>query len=122
MSCKLCSTRPVPSCYGSPRKCAFDDSGNFTGNNWNCETANELRELMEAGSDEHSGTAYRTRYDDESIGVLATENHGFIVATWYKERGRTGQIVLMCDANTPRPITVDEAESILEWRRGRGSR
>lgn len=112
MSCELCRTRPVPSSYGSPRVCAFDDAGVFTTDNWNCETLNEIRWALPDEPGEWA--SFKSRMDDESVGVTwLADDLGWLIMTWYKGRGRVGRAVVMCDDSEPAPLRLEQAETHL---------
>lgn len=111
MACKMCNERGQTWSGGAP-KCSFEN-GVFSNEGWMCATANALRDLLpEPG--QHDYSSFRTRCDDDSLGVLWVPEFGFIVMTWYKDRGRTGQIYYMMDEGTPRPLKLSEAESAIE--------
>lgn len=95
-----------PANFGSPRGCAFL-SGTFDSDNWNCMTANALRDIVEADD------SWRVHSDDEHLGVIPWDGGRFVVLTWYKSRGRTGQIVVMSDNEPIRPLLLSEANEIL---------
>jgi len=103
---------------GSDPKCAFSN-GVFTRDNWNCATASALRGLVNVASDSN-GWKCRDDLAAGSFGVLrvpsAAEDvvKGYVVMSWYKNRGCTGQIWVMEDDNPPHPITLEEAEAILK--------
>ena len=131
-NCKLCRETPVPSYFGSPRKCSFDESGVFTSEGWNCVTANNLRDFAEQETDE----SFCIRRDDETYAALWIPPHpedvpsgkrfgpfrggGFLAMTWYKNRGRTDLIIRVDprDGGLPDkaalPLTVREAEAAIE--------
>lgn len=110
MSCRMCGERGQTWSGGAPT-CSFE-SGVFSNKGWNCATANAIRELMERGHDEHRYDCWRTRMDDESCGILWFSG-GYIVGTWYKDRGRTGMLVLMLDEQQPKPLTLEIAEAAI---------
>jgi hypothetical protein len=136
-NCKRCQKTPVPSNFGSPRKCAFNSNGIFTSDNWNCVTACELRALAGEGWDnKKDAESFFVRRDDRSYAAIWIPPHpedvpdgervgpfrggGFIAMTWYKDRGQT-EIMIRVD---PRdggmpdeaglPLTAHEAEAALE--------
>lgn len=108
----------------SPVKCAFPN-GVFSWDNWNCETVNILRTL--AGEDDKDREYFHAYHRDDmrsaSIGVLIipgedTEEddgtqQGYLIMTWYKSRGATGQAYVMCDDIKPEPLTLKTAEFII---------
>jgi hypothetical protein len=127
---------PCPRCIergkdweGDDPKCAFE-LGVFSTNNWNCATMNDLRDLVNTDCfgtevDTHSW-GYRDDMWSASFGVLripeAAHNllgnedenfQGYLVMTWYKNRGRTGQAWIVNDDEPPKPLTLLEAEAVL---------
>lgn len=104
--CKLCRTRGQ-TWVGDPPRCAFALDGKFSSDNWNCATMNELREL-----------ALPTQIwsNNESCGVVPFED-GFIVMTWYKRRGQTGNAIVMLNDNSVKPLDEETAlEAITSVR------
>jgi hypothetical protein len=106
VTCKLCASDPQPEGFLDPRKCAFK-TDEFDPDNWACATMSMLR----------FATEVHTR-NDESIAVLPISDcvesaTGFLVMTFYKQRGRTGQAYIMCDAEEPAHLTLQQAEEIL---------
>lgn len=124
-------SKPCPMCRergqtwnGAPPRCAFLD-GVFNGDNWNCATANALRDIAdEDGWGENNSDrrtwAYRDDLAAASFGVIYVDETDtdpgggyYVVMSWYKRRGRTGQIYVMNDDMKPRPITLQEAEEVI---------
>lgn len=95
-----------------PVKCAFE-KGVFDHDNWNCETMNALRDRCD----------YQLRDDSSagSIGVIHIPDveaggelqQGYIVMTWYKRRGKTGQAYVANDDDEPVPLTLKTAEYVI---------
>lgn len=99
--CKLCKGRGKH-WNGSDPTCAFKN-GIFDTNNWNCATANALRELV----------AENAHFDnDQSCGVKPLGNANFMVVSWYKSRDRVEGIWIV-EGEKIRPIYITEAEEIL---------
>lgn len=120
--CPLCKELINPSELGSEPRCAFVE-GVFTSDNWQCGTALTLRLLAEQ-SDEWDGWVCRDDNDSASCGVLripeCDEAQGYVVMSWYKDRGTTGQIWVFHDDKEPHSITLDEAMEVIEFvERGR---
>lgn len=96
-----------------PRRCAFEN-GVFSADNWNCMTMIDLRILCRDGGE---GT-FCSWHNDESIGVLPIpydcDQMAFVVLTWYKNRGRCGNAVVMCDDEDIEPLQLATAEAILD--------
>ena len=135
-NCRLCKEREVPAYYGSAPKCAWDSTGNFTTENWNCETANFLRMAAGEAASRRSVEAMWVRRNDQSYAALFVPPHpddipngeivgpfrvgGFIGMTWYKHRGRTDVIVRIDprDGGMPDeaglPLTLAEADQAVE--------
>lgn len=105
MACIRCAQRGKTWSGGDPR-CAFEN-GTFNGDNWNCATMNELREMSRQFE-----TYRRDDMAAASIGYVPFEGDdysGYIVMTWYKDRGRTGNAVIMWDDNPVRELTELDA-------------
>ena len=121
MPCELCKERGK-TWEGSDPRCAFE-TGKFSTNNWNCATANALREICsDEWGEKKSDTAWGFRDDMSaaSFGVIwvgeGQEEEGFYIAmTWYKSRGRLGWAYRMCDDDRPRPLTLKEAMSAIKF-------
>lgn len=98
-ACPRCET-PLPPNYG-PRNCAFKN-GTFSEDNWNCGTANALRDIAIANN-------AATRWADSSIGYVPLPGErGFAVLLWYKHRGAVDSIRL-AGSNALISLTVAEA-------------
>jgi len=109
MPCKLCKERGK-TWEGSDPKCAFE-SGTFNMDNWNCATMNELRDI--AGE---IGLNYRNGLDSASFGAVPFEE-GYIVMTWYKSRGKTGNAQVMHDNEPAKPLTEEIALQAINHHR-----
>jgi|APSaa5957512576_1039674.scaffolds.fasta_scaffold87309_2 hypothetical protein len=102
MICPRCTNRGK-TWKGSDPICAFE-TGTFDSNNWNCATMNALRNLTEAvHNEDHNACLLR--------GAL---NADFVTLVWYKRRGTTNQALAFSDEAPPQPLTLNEAEAILE--------
>ena len=100
--CKLCKERGK-NWNGDDPKCAFTN-GIFSNGNWNCETANRLRDLTDD-----------TRFynNDQYCGIVDLDGFGkFLILSWYKSRGRT-EGAWVVDQALISPITLKEAEELL---------
>jgi len=96
MTCRLCRERykgKRPEGFGSDPRCAFPDGGQFTADNWNCVTANAIRDLVESKRD----GVIRDYTGDQSYAVVRIDNDypvGYdaipeaqaLYVTWYKSR------------------------------------
>jgi hypothetical protein len=98
--------------YGSPVKCAFVD-GRFTSNNWSCMTMSILRSMAY-----ENGHVARDDMNSGSIAVFnIPENDavcGYLVMSYYKDRGCTGMAVIMNDDSEPTRITERQADLIID--------
>lgn len=114
--CVMCKTRGKP-WKGSDPKCAFTD-GRFNRDNWNCATMNKLREIADA-----NGLSDRDDMAAGSFGAVPFEGDdysGYIVMTWYKSRGKTGNALVMWDDEPVRELTeADAREAIAQFERER---
>jgi hypothetical protein len=108
MACSRCEADPQPKGYLNPRQCAFTDDGEFTPDNWNCATIDQL-------------LAYphdRRCINDETIDVIPimidddgfSDIGGWIVLTRYKYRGKTSAAINIGDFYPPVNLTLDIAE------------
>ncbi|MBR8661188.1 hypothetical protein [Brevibacillus sp. NL20B1] len=113
MSCKLCIERGK-TWNGDDPRCAFE-TGVFSPDNWNCATMNALREISR-----QLRTTYRDDMAAASIGYVPFEGDeysGYIVMTWYKDRGRTGNAFIAWDDEPIRELTEADALLAIEQNR-----
>lgn len=109
MPCKFCKARGQ-TWSGDAPKCAFEES-KFNKENWNCATMNLLRGI---GDEILNVTSW---FNDSSITHVPLVDYGFIVLTWYKNRGRTGNAFIAGDDNDPTPLYFKDAEeTILKYK------
>ena len=106
-------------------RCGFRN-GVFTRNNWNCQTLIKLREIAESiiWDDKPHPLAVGYRRDDfnsASIGIIQIPKAesdeiqmGYIVLTWYKNRGKTGNAIVICDDYDIEPLTLKTAEWVIK--------
>jgi hypothetical protein len=123
MTCRSCKERGK-TWNGDDPTCAFEN-GVFSVDNWNCATMNKLRQISR-----DINTYMRDDMSCGSIGYVPMSNDyasddfdtlgGYIVMTWYKDRGRTGNAVFMTDDETI-PLTLEHAELAIktfeEWNK-----
>lgn len=88
---------------GDPPRCAFDKDGNFTADNWNCATMNELRKTAE-----DRGCVVSS--EGQNAALLPWDGR-FIALSWYKRRGATDAAYLF--AYAPGPLELSDAEEFL---------
>jgi hypothetical protein len=109
MQCKACKKRGQ-TWRGDPPRCAFEN-GYFSKDNWNCATANEIRDLCESG---------KVYCEDDWYCILHVhpvfdDSRAALWVQWYKSRGRTTDMRLMrTDGDDPRHPTLEECEMILK--------
>lgn len=104
-ACSRCKEHP-PTWPGTPRQCAFVGPS-FSDENYNCATMNQLRLLVE-------DDGLRVYGEDESLGIVRCpfEVGGFVVLSWYKDRGRTA-VAQWVSSNGVWPLTYDIADAVL---------
>ena len=119
MVCKLCIQRGK-TWQGSDPKCAFDENGNFTKDNWVCATMSKLRaiaeeyDLVQTADETSIATLYVPSLDLDEITESANFDAygGFIVLSWYKDRGNTGNALFMSEEGTL-PLNIAHAERFI---------
>ena len=115
--CPLCAADPQPENFGSPRKCAFTATGEFTPENWNCASIEMLLDHERSedccvyGDDE----SFEHTYVDER----PFEGEGWIITSRYKRRGRTSSAIWVGDFFPPRPVTLGLVVRALDARLAR---
>lgn len=92
--CKLCDAaykngRPIN--YGSDPVCGFK-KGKFNPKNWSCRTLSELRRIAYSFGDIHKN-------NDMSLAHIAARDGGWIVLSFYKDRGRVGTASYITDTS-----------------------
>lgn len=109
MTCLAClSAGMKPPHFGSPRRCAFE-SGIFSTDNWQCATLNALRDL--------AIFSHRDDMENGSICVIPLPvndiQQGYIVLSFYKDRGSVGRAIVMNDEEEPKVLTLQVADVCL---------
>jgi hypothetical protein len=110
MPCQRCLADPQPADFGDPRQCAFDDAGNFTPENWNCATIEQLVNEFYVRELECS---------DESAQIIPVQDdewggsRGWIILTRYKHRGKTSSALHVGDFWPAKPLTLGLAEETI---------
>lgn len=131
MTCKMCRERGK-TWNGDDPECAFPDGREFTPDNWNCATANAIRDLCSAPpyrtephpegvhheyavndgcADQHYATIRTSDIDME------TSSADCLWVGWYKDRGRTEEMWLLGDAVAARPTEADALAIIQHYAR-----
>lgn len=107
--CPRCIERGKPPNFGSDPRCAFS-SGFFSGENWNCATANCLRSIAR-GDEGIQGIRSVHFWADDYNGAMISTDEEIIHLGWYKNRGKTDGIFF----GDGRPVTLDFAESLIQY-------
>ena len=109
--CPLCKQRGK-TWEGDNPKCAFARF-RFSFDNWNCATMNKLREIAE-----QIGLKWRADLTCGSFGAVPFEGEeyqGYIVMTWYKERGTVSNAILVCDDEPTMELNLTIALEAIEY-------
>ncbi len=108
MVCKRCEERGGKTWHGDDPKCGFPE-GTFWRGNWNCATLNQLRYLAEDLDNRVYGM-------DESAALIPMpeDDGGFILLTWYKNRGSISGAFRVGDSSESRDLTLAGAEIALD--------
>lgn len=120
MTCKMCRERGKD-WSGDDPKCAFPKGGPFTADNWNCATANAIRDLCGSRWDPTDPKGVKRGGSEDQywatieLDCVDLEDYRVcLYVGWYKNRGRTEAMWLMPDVGDPRPPTEAEALAIIE--------
>ena len=130
MTCKACKEREAKEDWrewaASEPQCAFPESGAFTPRNWNCATANLLRDAVGEGRETTPRLVARQYLecgDQTSVTVdvsetdieMGEEGESALILwlTWYKRRGRTEEAWLLGEGCEPRRPTEAECLEII---------
>ena len=118
MPCKMCRERGK-TWAGDDPKCAVPDGKPFNPDNWNCATANAIRNLAgDEWADKPPPGIQREQRDDQTYITIYTHDVDFpgetypwcLWVTWYKRRGRVGNMVLLAAEEEPTPRVPTEAD------------
>lgn len=118
MPCKMCQQR-VKDWEGDDPQCAFVGSF-FVSDNWNCATANAVRDISgPAWEPPENDLVFARRYDDQSAAYISVPHielesgpaDGLFVG-WYKNRGRTESMWLLGEGQ-PRVPTENDCLAII---------
>lgn len=104
--CPRCIAQGQPASFASPVECGFPE-GIFDSDNWMCATLGRLRGVL---------PEHLTLYNEDSYAAIVAcpgEDEGFLVVSWYKNRGRTSEVRWMCEEDS-RPATLEEVEATIE--------
>ncbi len=122
MACKMRNKRGKD-WEGSDPKCFFDSDEH----NWNCATANAIRDLCYEGQELPSGIHFEYCDDEKfatfNISEVEDTSGSYIgrclYVAWYKNRCSTEALwILDGEGDIPRPPTEDELLSIIRYYGG----
>ncbi len=116
--CSACSSDTQPNNFSSKRSCAFNETGSFNPDNWNCKTLEILMDDESScktlyGNDE--SIQIITNYCKEEDGYITTD--GFLILTRYKRRGTTSSIVWVGDFYPSKLITLNMIIELINVRK-----
>jgi len=101
----------------SPIRCAFEESSVFSSDNWCCQTMSLLRRGLQ---NPNSFTVWNNDSNAGCFGIPLRgpdQQHiqqGFLVMSWYKNRGRTGMAIVLWDESEPVKLTLPTAQFIIQ--------
>ena len=104
VSCPRCKSRGKD-WNGSHPKCAFE-TGVFNPDNWNCATANALRDIVKADN-------WNNNDDQHACLITGAEDSLHVLLHWYKNRGRTEGAWMVTIEGEMKPLTLTEAERVV---------
>lgn len=122
MICQRCKKRGKD-WNGDDPTCAFAKGKRFSGENWNCATANAVRDIVYEGQHPMPDAVdYRycedMKYATVKIDDLEMDNGNRIGmalwVAWYKSRGKTDAIWILDYDEPPRAPTEKELNRIIE--------
>ena len=108
MPCHWCQAKykgKRPSNFGDDPNCAFDEWGAFQSENWQCAGLDELREAV------YDNAHYS---EDQHLGVVPYDG-GFIILSYYKNRGRTEGAWIVEESNI-RLLTAADLKAWEQWK------
>ncbi len=115
MTCKACRIIPVEERQrcSDEIKCAFDSEGNFTSDNWCCQTMHKLKDYAK-----DYGTYYHEPEGRSSISTLKIPQNdkfnGYISIVTCTEGGATDNAVMM-NNEEEQPLSLEIAEITLSY-------
>lgn len=109
MTCPGCAADPRPKGFRSTRKCAFPN-GVFDPDNWNCAALEPLRSYR-------GGARLRDDMGNSGLQVIPIppeedELAGYVVLTFYKDRGMTSGAQIVYAGSEPQTLTLEAAQRI----------
>ena len=125
-ACQACLMR-AKNWRGSDPTCAFTSEGVFTPKNWNCATANQIRDIGDEDQDRPFWVDYQYCDDQKyaAINISGMDEERLdgtplaLWISWYKHRGGTDAMWLLSYAEAPRLPTEEECLAIVQWHRKR---
>jgi len=129
MACRMCNERGK-TWSGSAPRCAFQNDGVFSKDNWNCATCNAIRDLIsQDDEDERPLSISHLWADDQNYAIIdsgyinnggddgpedmGTRFSGPLYVEWYKHRGATDRMFIMDDV--PAPPTEAQCIRLLKY-------
>lgn len=107
MVCKYCKER-VKDWEGQDPICGFNEIGDFNKDNWNCAMLNKLRDIAEV----ENFVTYNSANENRTATI--PHDNGFLIASWYKDRGKTDLIFNINNANSVEYITLNNLYNIID--------
>jgi hypothetical protein len=121
MTCALCAER-IKDWRGDDPECAFANEA-FSGENWNCATANAIRDIVNEDNENRPGVDFQfcddQKYATLRVDELELDGALALWVTWYKSRGKTNGMWLMFSDRPPRLPTEQEAIAVIQAFRRR---
>lgn len=118
LRCRMCQAREK-TWSGDDPKCSFPNGGSFDAGGWNCATANAIRDICGQDS-QHIRSDYRY-CDDQNYATIKIDDVDLpsgpalaLWVSWYKHRGRTEAMWLLCNEGQPRRPDALDCETIID--------
>jgi hypothetical protein len=120
--CKVCGCKKTWN--GDDMSCPYQKPSSVFGANWNCGIINQVRDLCDLAME---GKDYRLHYqycEDQKYATIQTdciddeidESLGLCLwVTWYKSRGGTDAMWILCNYEPPRKPTFKDLERIVKY-------
>ena len=94
----------------------------FTSNNWRCGQINRLRDLIQSRIDNGNSGVVALRIEGYTQALLDLQDYEEIscdyislFVAWYKDRGRTDQILLISREGVPTAPSFEQLDRILAY-------
>ena len=119
VSCSLCGR--VKDWNGSLISCPFHD-GDFNSNNWRCGHIKRIRNLVESRIEDGNSGVASLRIEGYTQALIDLQDYEEVscdyislFVAWYKDRGRTDQILLFSREGVPTVPSFDQLVQILAY-------